>query len=344
MRWVLALGVSAAALGVVSAFAQPSIVDPTWLRRPGPNDLRAAWPKGALEKRLEGRALIGCVVTAQGTLTQCQVLEETPAGSGFGGAALSLTPQFLMKPATQDGRPVEGGRVRIPIQFDLPSGVGAQYTKVARVITNVPWIDAPSFDDVLAAYPKGAAERGVGGRATLSCTYTPAGRLRDCRGANEQPELQGFAAAAMRLAPKFRGPPLEGDNARQPTRTEFVVAFAPETLKGVRTVGKPSWTGRPTVEQFRASYPDAAIKAGVNQARVVLRCKVEAQGRLGGCRPESEEPAGYGFGQAAASLAPTFRVSAWTAEGLPTVGSEVAAPIRYDLQALAAASAPAARP
>ena len=63
MRLVLVLGVSVAALGALSAYAQPSIVDPTWLRRPGPNDLRAAWPKGALEKRLENEISLASWLT-----------------------------------------------------------------------------------------------------------------------------------------------------------------------------------------------------------------------------------------------------------------------------------------
>jgi hypothetical protein len=45
----------------------------------------------------------------------------------------------------------------------------------------------------------------------------------------------------------------------------------------------------------------------------------------------SEEPAEFGFGQAALALAPHFRLSVWTEQGLPTVGGRVTLPIRYQL-------------
>jgi protein TonB len=57
---------------------------------------------------------------AVGSLDHCIVVEETPAGLGFGEAALKLAPEFRMRRATIDGVPEQKPVVRIPIRFRLP--------------------------------------------------------------------------------------------------------------------------------------------------------------------------------------------------------------------------------
>ena len=64
--------------------------------------------------------------------------------------------------------------------------------------------------------------------------------------------------------------------------------------------------------------------------RVRLTCLVGAGGSVSDCRVEQEEPAGQGVGAAALSLTPQFRLTTWTSEGLPTIGGEVAIPLRYE--------------
>ncbi|MGH6970604.1 MAG: energy transducer TonB, partial [Caulobacteraceae bacterium] len=102
------------------------------LHGPTPAQVQAAYPVRALSDQVEGVAAMDCAVTKAGALTACHVAGESPAGYGFGQAALDLAPDFALKPATMDGQPVAGGEVRVPVPFGrdptapltLPGGGG----------------------------------------------------------------------------------------------------------------------------------------------------------------------------------------------------------------------------
>jgi protein TonB len=102
------------------ARARHLIVNPDWARRPSEEDIAEHYPERALRTQTSGRATISCTVTVRGALADCEVLSETPERYGFGEAALKLSRIFRMKPQTPNGAPVEGGAVRVPLEFKPP--------------------------------------------------------------------------------------------------------------------------------------------------------------------------------------------------------------------------------
>lgn len=112
-----------AALALVAAplLAQAQLGPPIFRGQPSAEDMRRAYPAKALAEHLGGVVILGCEVAVTGRLERCMVVSETPPAYGFGAAALTLAGKFLMEPKLQNGRPVPGAAVRIPIVFSLPN-------------------------------------------------------------------------------------------------------------------------------------------------------------------------------------------------------------------------------
>lgn len=97
----------------------PIVTNPEWIRKPGAEDLARLFPPAALEAGIEGRSTIECLVTAEGSLTNCVVVSEAPPGAGFGAAHIEAARLFRMRPKTKEGVSVEGGSVRITLVWGL---------------------------------------------------------------------------------------------------------------------------------------------------------------------------------------------------------------------------------
>jgi TonB family protein len=334
------------ALAAAPALAFAADAPPEWLRKPRTDDLLTVWPRGALSRGVGGKAVLVCTVTIEGALRNCGVASETPPGEDFGAAAMAMTGQFVMRPAMKDGKPVEA-RASFTIDFPEPALPYASHIKGYRYaamyspeVMLLPWVEAPSFADVLAAYPEKARAEKVSGKASFDCTVLKTGRLYGCDLLGDDPRGYGFGKAAHGLMSKFLSP----QTGRPPTgqHVQVPVTFSVDALNSPNPViGRPNWTALPAPEDLAAVYPAAASKAGVLKARVVLLCGVGTGGGLSDCRWESEDPPGYGLGQATINLVKTFRLSVWSAEGLPVIGGTVRVPIRYDMSE---APPPAAKP
>jgi len=100
--------------------ARSTITNPDWIALPSGDQLNAYYPDLAQVLNLAGEARMGCEVTATGSLTNCSIVSETPAGIGFGQAALGMSKFFQMRPKTVNGQPVGGAGVVIPLKFVRP--------------------------------------------------------------------------------------------------------------------------------------------------------------------------------------------------------------------------------
>lgn len=96
-----------------------TITNPDWISKPSGEDMARFYPAIPQLLGIPGRALISCTVSALGMLGACQLISETPAGVGFGAAAINMAPLFHMRPKTLDGALVAGAQVNIPMHFLL---------------------------------------------------------------------------------------------------------------------------------------------------------------------------------------------------------------------------------
>jgi len=74
---------------------------------------------------IAGRAVIGCTIGASGRLENCKAESEEPAGSGLGQTALALKDDFRMSTWSEEGLPIIGQRIRIPLRFEKIDEVAA---------------------------------------------------------------------------------------------------------------------------------------------------------------------------------------------------------------------------
>ena len=102
---------------VPSAFTQANGETFRWLATPGGRDLLDVYPPAAMQQNIQGSATLDCVFLQTGRIGDCQLIEETPRGSGFGAAALRLVDRYRYDPVQHAA--LVGTRGRQTVRFML---------------------------------------------------------------------------------------------------------------------------------------------------------------------------------------------------------------------------------
>jgi protein TonB len=97
----------------------PLIRNPEWASLPSQEQIDALYPARAGRRRIPADVILLCQVLAEGVVVGCRVETESPAGLGFGEAALKMTPMFRIRPKLVDGQAVDRALVRVPIGFSM---------------------------------------------------------------------------------------------------------------------------------------------------------------------------------------------------------------------------------
>jgi TonB family protein len=98
--------------------AIPHLVErPRLLKAPTDHQLTLAASDHALARKINGSAVMSCLLTQQGALDDCRILRESPPDAGYGQTALKVARFFKFSPELRDGEPVGGGIITLPLGF-----------------------------------------------------------------------------------------------------------------------------------------------------------------------------------------------------------------------------------
>jgi TonB family protein len=323
-----------------------------------PGSDAALWPGQAYKENYDGWVTLSCRFDPHGLAERCEVASERPLDKGFGKAALEMRPTFKIPPVQGADGPIEAVKT-VAVRFRAPNpefgesrgapafqqlgeiGGGARTFSItsgapraAKALTMLDypvWAKAASFDDLAAAYP--AKGGGVEGYAVARCHVTRSGALDGCDVIKEAPEHRGFGRAAATLAvAKFKVLPklVQAGHSRQ-LWVDIPIRLTPPAQTD-RTVMAPAWLTGVDARTTPKIFPPEAVASGLTTGRGIARCAVGADGVLASCAPESAEPAGLGFAEAAARLATGMKMNLWTFDAAPVEGGVVHVPIRLNLK------------
>ncbi len=279
--------------------------------------MKAAYPKGAT---VTGKAALDCVAAEGGKLVDCKIAKETPAGQGFGQAALSVVGYERIKTIDEAGASVIGRPVRTYLEFLAPGDADPD------------WLRKPTGSQIANVFPKKAISDGVAGKALIDCQVTAEGFLQNCQVLSESPKDYNFGLAGLQLAPQFRmTPKIRGGKAVPGGRVRIPINWGapnPSSMMSSTTVVlDPPWAQVPTQAAINAAWPKAA--AGLASGQAALRCGLDKTGLLQRCEVISESPRGKGFGKAAQTLAKDFKIPLDPADAKTTKTFKIDVPFRF---------------
>lgn len=185
------------------------------------------------------------------------------------------------------------------------------------------WTRRPSAKELAETAAPSLIVRHGGGSATIQCSVSGEGLLNGCAVVREDPIAAGFGEVLLKLSPRFRmrrydldQKPVEGRPVEVSMRFGSGGSPVPPPPEGALRFSAVKWLETPRRIDLQRAFPANARKRQIT-GRGVLLCKATADGRLNECAA-TETPPGEGFGDAALSLAPNYRLG-------PTIdGREVA--------------------
>jgi TonB family protein len=203
------------------------------------------------------------------------------------------------------------------------------------------WVHQPSPGDIAHLYPVKARAKGIDGSAVIECTATVDGSLRACSIKSEAPEGYNFGRAALAMAPQFQLKPELKDGKRVEVKVDIPIHFnGPGTRVGSMIAGSSmqvgqktmianfAWTTTPTYADVVAVFPAKAREKKVG-GKATLRCAFKDAGQVGYCVVQNDEPAGYGFGNAALDLVSHFQGPTTYGDGKLTKANVVTIPVVF---------------
>lgn len=340
---------------------------PDWLKKPSFDNLMAVYPTEALKRGIGGLATIKCTVQVNGLSRACSIVKEDRPELGFGPAAAVLSRTFLFKPAIRNGQAVEA-EVIIPINFkwdhfasdwlssepDGHTGSRIQQKKSepsmalsVKVMNGAVWSKTPTVDEILVEIGKKVGDKFADGQVVLQCRLDKtSGKLSGCVIANASPGMKQFSDVAQSLTPKFQADPTALSAIKENVIVNLAFAFpdmsSPEWSK--RYLTHPDWTRTISPDTDKATFPEAAAKAGLKTGSATVDCVLGADGSLTQCAVIRESTPDVGFGEMAKQIAQTFAANPWDDDGLPVGGAHVRMPIRMDYAPPVAPPTPATKP
>lgn len=136
--WTAVLALVTVLLPSVAAPADPPPREEVqWVERPSPADLERLAPADARQSRTEGRATLECMVMRSGRLQSCAIKSETPAGMGFGAAALRAVPLYRLI-AKSSNVDVEGSQIAFTVRFSFADPTTAAAPTTAQTLPAAP--------------------------------------------------------------------------------------------------------------------------------------------------------------------------------------------------------------
>ena len=300
-----------------------------------------AFPDSARQVGEQGMAVVQAYVDTAGEVKKWKIVEEQPAGLGFGDEVLKIIPNWKFSPALQQDQPV-GVWVAIPFNFVFPSELTPR--------------PLPDFCPE-PAFPEQARQAGVQGRVVVTAFVDKKGNAKKWKIAAVQPSGLGFEEEVALVFPKWKFmPPIRKG---KPVGMWVAIPFNFTYRDGKAITGGESVLGDQGEDESQHAeeiaqdsipssgafvpfevppqpFPDfsprpafpAQAKSPRAEGRVVVQVYIDKQGAVKRWKVVEETPAGEGYGEEVLKIIPEWKFMPAMQGGEP-IGVWIAIPFNF---------------